>query len=72
MGNIEAALRSVSRYMDSEENLLPLGVRSEAKSYWSYILPALVRHPAVKELLAEYGNLWKTSEDLVRKKMQIS
>lgn len=31
MGNIEAALRSVSRYMDSEETLLPLGVRSEAK-----------------------------------------
>ena len=55
MGNIEAALRSVSRYMDSEETLLPLGVRSEAKSYWFYILPALVRHPAVKELLAEYG-----------------
>ena len=37
MGNIEAALRSVSRYMDSEETLLPLGVRSEAKSYWFYI-----------------------------------
>ena len=55
MGNIEAALRSVSRYMHSEETLLPLGVRSEARSYWSYILPALVRHPAMKELLAEYG-----------------
>ena len=55
MGNVEAALRSVSRYMHSEETLLPLGVRSEARSYWSYILPALVRHPAMKELLAEYG-----------------
>ena len=55
MGNIEAALRSVSRYMDSKETLLPLGVRSEARSYWSYLLPALVRHPAMKELLAEYG-----------------
>ena len=55
MGNIEAALRSVSRYMHSEETLLSLGVRSEARSYWSYILPALVRHPAMKELLAEYG-----------------
>lgn len=55
MGNIEAALRSVSRYMYSEETLLPLSVRSEARTYWSYILPALVRHPAMKELLAEYG-----------------
>ena len=55
MGNIEAALRSVSRYMYSEETLLPLDVRSEARTYWSYILPALVRHPAMKELLAEYG-----------------
>lgn len=55
MGNVEAALRSVSRYMHSEEMLLPLGVRSEARTYWSYILPALVRHPAMKELLAEYG-----------------
>ena len=55
MGNIESVLRSVSRYMDNEETLLPLGVRSEAKSYWSYILPALVRHPAMKELLEEYG-----------------
>ena len=55
MGNIEAALHSVSRYMDSRETLLPLGVRSEARSYWSYLLPALVRHPAMKELLAEYG-----------------
>lgn len=55
MGNIEAALRSVSRYMHSEETLLPLDVRSEARTYWSYILPALVRHPAMKELLAEYG-----------------
>ncbi len=55
MGNIEAALRSVSRYMHSEETLLSLGVRSEARSYWSYILPALIRHPAMKELLAEYG-----------------
>ena len=62
MGNIEAALRSVSRYMDSEETLLPLGVRSEAKSYWSYILPALVRHPAVKELLAEYGIFGKQAK----------
>lgn len=55
MGNIEAALRSVSRYMHSEETLLPLDVRSEARTYWSYILPALIRHPAMKELLAEYG-----------------
>ena len=62
MGNIEAALRSVSRYMNSEETLLPLGVRSEAKSYWSYILPALVRHPAVKELLAEYGIFGKQAK----------
>ena len=55
MGSIESALHIVSRYMDTEETLLPLGLRSEARSYWSYILPALVRHPAMKELLAEYG-----------------
>ena len=62
MGSVEAVLRSISRYMDSKETLLPLGVRSEAKSYWSYILPALVRHPAMKELLAEYGIFGKQAK----------
>lgn len=56
--------------MDSEETLLPLGVRSEAKSYWSYILPALVRHPAVKELLAEYGIFGKQAK-ICEKEKQI-
>lgn len=55
--------------MHSEETLLPLGVRSEARSYWSYILPALVRHPGRKELLAEYGIFGNRKKSV--KKMQI-
>lgn len=64
MGNIEAALRSVSRYMHSEETLLPLDVRSEARTYWSYILPALVRHPAMKRTSGGVRDFWEAGKNL--------
>ncbi len=41
--------------MDHEEPLLPMAVRGKARTYWSYILPALARHPAMQELFHEYG-----------------
>ena len=32
-----------------------MAVRGKARTYWSYILPALARHPARQELFHEYG-----------------
>ena len=31
----------------------------KAKNYWAFVLPALVRHRAMSELLWEYGILMK-------------
>ena len=50
---------SLSRFLDEEEELLPLGTRMKAKNYWAFVLPALVRHRAMSELLWEYGILMK-------------
>ena len=59
MGKIEKQMLSLSRFLDETEELLPLGTRMKAKNYWSFVLPALVRHRAMDGLLAEYGILMK-------------
>ena len=55
IGKLPDVCKALSVYMDHEEPLLPIAVRGKAKTYWSYILPALARHPAMQELLHEYG-----------------
>jgi ATP-dependent helicase/nuclease subunit A len=55
IGNLEKQLHSLSRYLDSTEELLPIGTRMKGKNYWSYVLPALARHRCMDELFEEYG-----------------
>ena len=65
-GNTEKLIRSAAGMMTRKEKLLPLGKRLEARSFWSYILPALADHPAMSELYREYGipvSLLKDSEE---------
>ena len=56
---LEKQMLSLSRFLDEEEELLPTGNQNEAKNYWAFVLPALVRHRAMSELLWEYGILMK-------------
>ena len=55
IGKLPDVCNALSVYMDHEEPLLPMAVRGKARTYWSYILPALARHPAMQELFHEYG-----------------
>ena len=55
IGKISDVLQTVSWQMGREETLLPVGVRGDARSFWSYLLPALARHEAMLPLFREYG-----------------
>ena len=55
IGKLPDVCNALSVYMNYEEPLLPMAVRGKARTYWSYILPALARHPAMQELFHEYG-----------------
>lgn len=59
VGKLEKLVVSLSRYLDQEEELLPVGVRLKAKNYWSFVLPALARHRCMAELFADYGIFMK-------------
>ena len=64
VGKLEKQMVSLSRFLDEEEELLPLGTRMKAKNYWAFVLPALVRHRAMSELLGEYGILMKKQKGI--------
>ena len=64
VGKLEKQMVSLSRFLDEEEELLPLGTRMKAKNYWAFVLPALVRHRAVGKLLGEYGILMKKQKGI--------
>ena len=64
VGKLEKQMISLSRFLDEEEELLPLGTRIKAKNYWAFVLPALVRHRAMSELLGEYGILMKKQKGI--------
>ena len=64
VGKLEKQMVSLSRFLDEEEELLPLGTRIKAKNYWAFVLPALVRHRAMSELLGEYGILMKKQKGI--------
>lgn len=55
IGKLEERIRGLSGFLKSSEELLPVGTRMKAKTYWDYILPALIRHRAMEPLLEEYG-----------------
>lgn len=64
VGKLEKQMVSLSRFLDEEEELLPLGTRIKAKNYWAFVLPALVRHRAMSELLGECGILMKKQKGI--------
>ena len=64
VGKLEKQMVSLSRFLDEEEELLPLGTRIKAKNYWAFVLPALVRHRAMSELMGEYGILMKKQKGI--------
>ena len=64
VGKLEKQMVSLSRFLDEEEELLPLGTRMKAKNYWAFVLPALVRHRAMSEILGEYGSLMKKQKGI--------
>ena len=64
VGKLEKQMVSLSRFLDEEEELLPLGTRIKAKNYWAFVLTALVRHRAMSELLGEYGILMKKQKGI--------
>ena len=64
VGKLEKQMVSLSRFLDEEEELLPLGTRMKAKNYWAFVLPALVRHRAMSEILGEYGILMKKQKGI--------
>lgn len=55
VGKLEKLMVSLSRFRDSEEELLSVGTRLKGKNYWSYVLPALSRHRCMDGLYEEYG-----------------
>lgn len=55
VGKLEKLIVSLSRFRDSEEELLSIGTRLKGKNYWSYVLPALARHRCMDGLYEEYG-----------------
>lgn len=64
VGKMEKLMLSLSRFLDEEEELLPLGTRMKAKNYWGFLLPALTRHRAMGELLGDYGILMKKQKGM--------
>lgn len=64
VGKMEKLMFSLSRFLDEEEELLPLGTRMKAKNYWGFLLPALTRHRAMGELLGDYGILMKKQKGI--------
>ena len=57
IGALRPELEELSALRDSEEPLLSLGRRLCGKTYWDYVLPALVRHRCMAPLFHEYGIL---------------
>ena len=55
ISKLEKQIRTLARYQDQAGELLPLGTRLKARSYWAYILPALSRHRCMDALYKEYG-----------------
>ena len=57
VGKLEKTLRRFSRFGNQEKELLPISARMQAKSYWDFVLPALVRHSCMDELFLDFGIL---------------
>ena len=55
VGKLKETLTKAAFGMQDPSPLLSVRTRGEATSYWSYLLPALVRHEAMLPLLREYG-----------------
>ena len=72
VGKMDSLFMKLSRYRDTEETLLPLGVRIKARTYWDFVLPALARHRCMDELYEEYGILPNFRHPLYRAEAEFS
>lgn len=66
IGALRPELEELSALRDSEEPLLSLGRRLCGKTYWDYVLPALVRHRCMAPLFHEYGIFMNTANPLYK------
>ena len=66
IGDLRPELEELSALRDSEEPLLSLGRRLCGKTYWDYVLPALVRHRCMAPLFHEYGIFMNTANPLYK------
>jgi ATP-dependent helicase/nuclease subunit A len=57
IGNMEKYMMFLSRFLEQDQELLPMGTRIRAKNYWAFILPALARHRCMQPLFGQYGIL---------------
>ena len=58
VSGLEKQVREVFRYRNRQEALLPLSVRMKARTYWSFLLPALAAHPCMEALYDRFGLLY--------------
>ena len=71
VGNLKQKMLSLSRFLGQKEELLPLGSRMKARTYWDFVLPALARYRGMQSLFEEQGIFVKKTEDLYYDKAQI-
>ncbi|MCF0133692.1 MAG: PD-(D/E)XK nuclease family protein, partial [Blautia sp.] len=57
VSKLEKTLLSMKRFRGREMQILPLGYRLKAKDFLSYVLPALINHPELEEMLSRYNLL---------------
>lgn len=55
VSKFEKLMQKLARFKDSENQLLSIGVRLKAKTYWDFVLPVLARHRSFGKLFEEYG-----------------
>ena len=55
IGKLDKQMVFLSRFLNRQEELLPVETRVKAKNYWAYVLPALARHRCMEPLFEEYG-----------------
>lgn len=55
IGKLPERIREMWIWREQEQELLPLWMRTGARCFWDYLLPALGNHRAMRELYLEYG-----------------
>lgn len=62
---LEKRLLEYQGILRRKEQKLSVHTLEKARDYWGWILPALVRHPAMEEIYDQYGLLWESGSPLL-------